>query len=374
MRRQKDNDDDGGLDSLLDTMTNVVGILVLVLIVTQMSVADVVSRITEEMRVEPEQVEALNETLRAKQEERAELEEILVDPLDIDTQRQMEELKKKKELLERRRRLLEEDKAREQNQFAMKQEEDRKKAEENEKKIAESKKNRDELSKTITEMTARQAELEAKLEQASNIKAPPAVEITIPDPRPAPPNSKPLLFVCAENELFPLDPADLRKRAEVRAKAIIARYKLDRDPEKGIDPEAFTEHYQKMKDRNDYFEAEYFVLNNTWPRIRLIPRSGSGVKEQEVTNPRSRFHTQGVALIDRTKFYTRFFVLPDSHEIYVAARSALTEAQILSGWEPQPEDWNYVTSIPGGIRLGPPPKPNPNAKPAPPAKPANVID
>lgn len=374
MRRQKDNDDDGGLDSLLDTMTNVVGILVLVLIVTQLSVADVVSRITKEMRVEPEQVEALDEALRAKREEQDELKEILVDPLDIDTQRQMEELKKKKELLERRKRLLEEEKEREQNLYAMKLEEDKQKAKENEKKIAETKQEREELSEKITAMTAKQAELEAKLEVTSKIKAPPAVEITIPDPRPAPPNSKPLLFVCAENELFPLDAEALRKRAEVRAKAIIARYKLDRDPEAGIDPEAFAEHYEKMKDRNDYFEAEYFVLNNTWPRIRLIPRSGRGIKEQEVTNPRSRFHTQGVATIDRSKFYTRFFVLPDSHEIYVAARSVMSEANILSGWEPQPADWTYVVSIPGGIRLGTPPKPNPNATPAPPAKPANVID
>ena len=52
------DDDDGGLDSLLDTMTNVVGILVLVLIVTQMSVADVVTRITSESKVDEE---AMNE-------------------------------------------------------------------------------------------------------------------------------------------------------------------------------------------------------------------------------------------------------------------------------------------------------------------------
>ena len=37
-RIQVDEDDGGGLDSLLDTMTTVVGILVLVLIATQLSV------------------------------------------------------------------------------------------------------------------------------------------------------------------------------------------------------------------------------------------------------------------------------------------------------------------------------------------------
>ena len=45
--RRQQPDDDGGLDSLLDTMTNVVGILVLVLIVTQLGVSDKVASITE---------------------------------------------------------------------------------------------------------------------------------------------------------------------------------------------------------------------------------------------------------------------------------------------------------------------------------------
>ena len=61
MKPSRGNDeDDGGLDSLLDTMTNVVGILVLVLIVTQMSVAEVVTRITTENKVDEESVNLTN--------------------------------------------------------------------------------------------------------------------------------------------------------------------------------------------------------------------------------------------------------------------------------------------------------------------------
>ena len=64
MKPSRGNDeDDGGLDSLLDTMTNVVGILVLVLIVTQMSVAEVVTRITTENKVDEESVAELNQQL-----------------------------------------------------------------------------------------------------------------------------------------------------------------------------------------------------------------------------------------------------------------------------------------------------------------------
>ena len=39
-RKTAENDDAGAMDSLLDTMTNVVGILVIVLVVVQLGVGD----------------------------------------------------------------------------------------------------------------------------------------------------------------------------------------------------------------------------------------------------------------------------------------------------------------------------------------------
>lgn len=374
MRNKNDSDDDGGLDSLLDTMTNVVGILVLVLIITQMSVAEVVSRITEENRVAPEQVEALSELLREKRDEQDDLERIMVDPLDIDAERQLEELAKKRELLERRKALLAA-KQKEQNDYAMKMNQDRETAKKNATQIEETNGKREELTQLITTMITRKVELEARLEKTPNMKAPPAVEITIPDPRPAPPSTKPLLFVCSNNSLYPLDVEVFRKRAEAKAKTIIARLGLDRDPKAGIDPQLFTKTFESLKDQDDYFEAEYFVLNELSPRIRLKPRSGRGVSEREVSSARSRFRSQGVASIDPQQFYARFFVLPDSHEVYVTARVAFTNHGILSGWDPQPEQWTYETTVPGGIVLGPPRPPAPTPPPpTTPPKPANVID
>ncbi|HBJ36356.1 MAG TPA: hypothetical protein DDZ51_16720 [Planctomycetaceae bacterium] len=374
MRAKSDSDEDGGLDSLLDTMTNVVGILVLVLIITQMSVAEVVSRITAENRVAPEQVEELSEVLRKKQEEQDELQRIMVDPLNVDAERQLEELEKKKELLERRKQLLAA-KNKERNEYAMKLDQDRQTAKKNTTEIEETKVKRDELTQLITTMATQKAELEARLEKTPNVKAPPAVEITVPDPRPAPSGTKPLLFVCSANSLYPLDVEFFRGRAELRAKEIIARLGLDRDPKAGINPELFTKPFERLKDQNDYFEAEYFVLNELSPRIRLKPRSGRGISEREVGSARSRFRSQGVASINPQQFYARFFVLPDSHEVYVTARAAFTDAGILSGWDPQPEAWTYETTVPGGITLGPPKPPAPTPPPpTTPPKPANVID
>lgn len=113
------DEDDGGLDSLLDTMTNVVGILVLVLIVTQMSVAEVVTRITTENQIDEKAVEELNQELDVERTELRDLEKILVNPIDIDEEKLRQELQLNKDLLARKKALLEQ-RAKEKNEFALK--------------------------------------------------------------------------------------------------------------------------------------------------------------------------------------------------------------------------------------------------------------
>ena len=61
--RKHDDDEDGGLDSLLDTMTNVVGILVLVLIVTQLGVSEAITEITAASTVTEEDLVAAKQKL-----------------------------------------------------------------------------------------------------------------------------------------------------------------------------------------------------------------------------------------------------------------------------------------------------------------------
>ena len=60
MRRAK-KQSGASLDSLLDTMTNVVGILVILLTVTQLGVSDAVRRIADSDSVKPEVLEETRE-------------------------------------------------------------------------------------------------------------------------------------------------------------------------------------------------------------------------------------------------------------------------------------------------------------------------
>lgn len=374
-RRPPSEDDDGGLDSLLDTMTNVVGILVLVLIVTQMSVAEVVTRVTSESNIDEEQVAELNKKLMVKKQEAYELNRILVDPLDIDADAQREELRKSKELLARRKQQIADSKKK-MNEFAIKIQADREMAEKNAAEIENTKQQREQMQTLIATSLEQKAKLEALLDQTPKRQVAADVEVSIPNPRPAPPGAKEASFVCAGNQVYPVNAEFFRKRAEIKAKAIIQRGNMDRDPAAGIDPEKFTPLYEKLTDRDDFFDVEYYVQSKTWPRIRLIPREGRGATEAMLATPRSRFRKDVLSQLDTSKYYGRFYVLPDSFDVYVAARSVFSDQGILAGWEPQNEDWVYTTHISGGIRLGPPPPPpkNPPDPNAPKPKPASVID
>lgn len=373
-RHRGDDDDDGGLDSLLDTLTNVVGILVLVLIVMQLSIADVVARITTENQIDEEKIAELTEQLAIKVDEKEELENVLIDPLNIDPERQREELERKQELVERRKRLLAE-KQKQKNEYALKFERDQETAEKNRKIIADTAEKREALQVTLTAAIEKKAGLQAKLATTPKTRAPADIKISIPNPRPAPPGAKPLMIICAGDRLYPIAVELFRKNAETKAKLLVNRFGLNRNPTEGIDPEQFTQHWEKLSDQDEFFDVEYYVADNRYPRIRLLPREGRGATIRQLNTRSSRIRSINyLGSVDPSQVYARFYVLPDSYEAYVLSRRFFSEANMLAGWEPQPADWQYTTSVPGGVELGPPRPKDPNPTPQPPAKPQNVID
>jgi len=370
---RKDDDEDGGLDSLLDTMTNVVGILVLVLIVTQLGVSEAITEITANSTVTEEDLEDAKQKLVSLADEKEQLTQQTASLASIDVDAERERLRRLKEQLETRKKLLA-DQAKQANEFSLKIENDRKTAAKNEKEVADTKKKRQELQTTLTSSLEKQAELKALLDKTPKRAAAPAKVVNIPNPRPAPPGARQATFVCADNRVYPLNVDGIRKEAELRAKDIITRRRLNLDPAKGIDPEAFAKLYTKLNINDDFFDVECYITDNRWPRLRLTPKEKRGADEDEVRRPGSRIR-KIMASLDPKKFYARFYVLPDSFDVYISSRRALTDAGVLAGWDPQGKTWVYTTSVPGGIELGPPrPKPPAPTTPAKPAKPANVID
>lgn len=375
-RPKNDDDDGGGLDSLLDTMTNVVGILVMVLIATQLGVKDAVSRIADSDVVDPAMVEAAREKLLLTKEQRDAVETQLSDLKPVDDsaiQVQLADLRRKLE--ETKANLNQENAVA--NQFALKIEEDAKKANEAKKKIeemADAKAKREALQVDLTKSLEEEAKLKAMLDDTPVQEAPPPKIVTLPDPRPAPEGAREVTFLCTQNRVYPIAADDWRDTIRKKAEFIVESRRLDGGPAVGVDEEKFMKEFKKLNRRltDDFCEVELYT-SGIYPRLKFLPKENAGADEDEVLKPRSRFQKL-LFVLDKTKYYARFIVLPDSYEVYLAARAMSDQAGLLSGWDPQGDGYEYTTYLGGSVLFGPKPPPDPNAKPAPPTKPANVID
>ncbi len=372
-RRFRQDDDDAGLDSLLDTMTNVVGILILVLIVTQMGVTEKVASMTANFTVTEQELQDARVDLEKQQRDLQKLreQEKTVSSINIESER--ERLKRMEDQLTSRQRTIQQQ-TKQANEFALRIDSDRKRAAELEKEMENSKAKRQELDVALKESIAQRTRLTALLDKTPRVATPRATAVRIPDPRPAPAGAREATFVCAHERVFPLRLTHHRNYASQAAKQLIAANNLDLGPAVGIDPVKFTELFVEMPPPADaFFTAEYYVAGNRWPRIRFIPQVDEGASIQAMSN-RSSGMMKLIKTLNPQQFFCRFYVLPDSYAIYAKTRRAAARQKLLAGWEPQSEDWLLTTSVPG-VELGPPrPKPPPPANPPPPRKPPNVID
>lgn len=378
MRRRirSESDDGGGLDSLLDTMTNVVGILVMVLIATQLGVKDAVNRISDSEIVDPEALAEAQAKLKLTEDQRQVLETQLSDLQNTDDQTVQVELADLRRRLDATRSQLQQEKQKA-NQYAVKIEQDRKRADAAKKMLAalkDAEKNRDKLQQELTTALETEAKLKSQLAETPVPQAPPPKIVTLPDPRPAPEGARAVWFLCANNKVYPIAADDWRTTIRKQAEFIVQARGLDRGPAVGVDQERLFNEFRKgaRSRRDDFFELELYAAG-IYPRIRFTPKKNAGATIREVLNPRSRFQ-RILRSVDPNKYYARFLVLPDSYEVYLAARAVATEHNLLAGWEPQSDGYVFTTHLGGKILFGPKPPPDPNAKPAPPAKPANVID
>ena len=357
MKRRK-TDDDVSLDSLLDTMTNVVGILLIVLVVTQLGVGEAVKRIGES--IDPDAMDKARQALDAAMARRAQLAAIddarrkgsIVD-VDAELEKVNRQIERDQSALADTRRQMQQ-----QRDAAKKMQADRE----------ELLRRQAELRKKIEAALAQKARLEARLEEMPQRPAEelPAKVVNLPNPRPAPKGAKPVQILCREGKLYPLDVEGLRAAAQQRAAEIVQRLRLDRDPEKGIDAERFLTAFNARKPLNDYFRVSIIVKNQRQPWLVFERREGRG-HPARILGRRTSAYQKGLRTLDPTRFFAQFLVWSDSFETYLEARRVATDYGLLAGWSPQTTTAEYQAPLGGQLAFGPPPEPKPAPKPAKPA-------
>lgn len=363
MRRRR-KPDLGSLDSLLDTMTNVVGILVILLAVTQIGVGDAVERI----RGFVEEVSAAE--LRRLEQADGDLEQSVAQKSreleDAEAQRPevLVSLEKLRELTEQ----LEQD-LQQISQTRTETDELRKIAVQRAEHLGK-------LEEQFQEHEKQLASLNAKLDDTPMLEADlrPTV-VNLPNPRPAPRGFEPVELICRHGHIVPYNPGRLRQIAQEFINRHAAR--LAAAPNR-IDCERLTALFEQEDIGNGFVRVKVEVAKGK-PRLVVEHREDAGDSTEEIPRRGSMYRLL-LQQFDRRSQYLRFLVYTDSFDTYVAAREIADEMNVLAGWQPYGESHQFRIGLGlakdiycKGYEPQPPPKspptPQPPKKPGAPARP-----
>lgn len=357
------------LDSLLDTMTNVVGILVIVLIMTQVNVADAIRRLRSVLPdVSEAQMGELVEEVRHVDEELV----LLQAPDALDASR-IKETKKKVGLL---RVELEREK--------------REVSPENDliQLIAARKQSIEEETRAMDVLEKELSGLRTELETVKELANKPPVRVRLPDPRPARDDASEILMACMGDRVYVIDVPALqalaRRKLEEAGRHVIHTIEGTGDKRRTIYKRKASE---QCVVENNTGNGMALLKLRTYPdrpnaTLIIMPRPNGGQRIVEVRKSERGVVRAIMQQAFRDRDYVYFYVTPDAFATYLEARRiAEVDHNLQVGWEFINQDikiykgaaglrFEHTPPPPPPITLKPPPKPKPKT---PPGKP-NVLD
>ena len=379
MARRKSNTSATGanMDSLLDALTNVVGILVIVLVAVQLSSQEAAQRMEEMIaQIDPAEQERIKQAAKDSEEKLEEMklalqEESEKDEIDPDKLLAMlqddiaaAELKAKKDLLAA--------------EAAEKEAE--------EKKLAAEELRRSLLAQLATleekekEFTVAKTDLLAKLENMPTLNAPPPKEVRPPTPKDIPRNKdgNALLqerkVLVSNGKVIPfVDPGKQMETAiKNRLKMIIDKNKINVGEGNYISDESqamkLIDEFNKDPAKNKYFDLK-LVRAGRQIRVEIVPTEECGEEPEKAV--RGIFGT--VLRNMQGKWYLRYLVEPDSFETYMAMRKVTDSSGFYAGWTII-DPGTYLHSLSSGYNIGERPPPRPPRNPGKPGPVKGVLD
>lgn len=348
-RRRSEGSATANLDSLLDTMTNVVGILIIVLIVSQLNVTQAVKRIRKDLKpVSETQMAALEKESDTVAKQIEMLKETPADDISPDD---LEKLKAEVAKLQ-----------------VMAVDAEKKRSE------------KDKLDKSLTlkqkELKDMETALAAQRDQVVGMESEtagldlekmPAKRVRLPDPRDPYEDASEVLFYCKGDRVMRIDHPGLLKKtlAALKAEKSIVFSMQGKTP---VYEREKTKAFIEKKNISDT-DAKVKILNfpdRGWGQLVIEPKLESGGESiKAAADPYSIFRKHlKRARSDRN--YIFFIVHNDAFETYLLARRIAEEEFVPIGWNPTTAT-EIRKSLPG-IRFEhtPPPPAKTPGKPAPP--------
>ena len=349
------------LDSLMDTLTNVVGILVIILIFTVIQGADAVKRIKG--FVDEISEDQLRRLAAQSREVQSLLEKYRLDlkELSDDAPNQQTAMARYKEMIAELNKNLAE--------------------------LARGKVDITEIQKQVdqrrTQVEGIEKDIDAKEKEIASLKAQlaqtqaagPNSEVKIvnlPEPRQAPKGAKPITFICRGGRVMPLDTPGLQEKAKDAVQA--ASRVLIRQGQ--IDCGKLTEIFDKRGLGDRYLTLKVRIGTDAKPYLAVLPRPDAGDKTEAISMRNSQF-SRSIQGVDAERFYLDFRVFSDSFPAYLEARNVAARQGLLAGWTPYALTSEYRISFPTDMQMTcvgkTPPQPQP-AQPGAVTRPPPPVD
>ncbi len=306
MARRRRSGVNQSLDSLLDTMANVVGILILVLLASMIHFGDAVERVREGIGGKPSP-EQMWQTEQAVESGRARLEELEREWRGLAERARDAELalaggRVPASQLEERAAVLEG------------------------------------LEADLAAARGELARVSVVLEETRATKPQRDRIVRLPDPRPPPDGALEILYFCRYGRIIPVNRDDIFAALERGWRDAVGAepWELDlafRDHDVVVDH--FARHYvgrQPLRWRVELGGPRSLEARLTWSDRE------AGELASELRRPESAFRRH-LSRLDRRYQWVRFYVWGDSYDVYLEARRIADEAGFAAGWRP------FVTDV-----------------------------
>lgn len=339
-KRREAHDEELPFVALMDTMTNVVGVLIIVLVMIGISLANSVKKVLSELPpVDAQQLEQLLKKIadNTPKEDPVQVEEE-TKKLDQDIKKKTEELKTL-------------DLSPEKQAMKLIDLDDLQKQLEERKKVRDGKKT--EVEKSLAEVDKLKALLDATPVPV-NVVAPPTV-VRLPNPREIPKEAVMQRFLVTGGRIYYLNDEGFMKtvvdeitrkekelvHSQVQVKDANGFPVVDKVRGKDVprmktilSQQKLSEHFARLRITTRDLKLELITTPNS-PRIpmRLTPQPEGGETTAQVKDPASVFQRLTRKLKSEAGTVMWFYVFKDSVDTYLAARDVADAVGVPVGWE-----------------------------------------
>lgn len=361
-KRRQSHDEELPFVALMDTMTNVVGVLIIVLVMIGISLASSVRKVLSELP--PVTVEQLHELLKKVVENT---------PTD-DPKKLEEELKKQEELLKKNT-----DSLKSMDLSTNKQELKMMDLDDLTKQIEERKKIRDAKKADVEKLLAEVDRLKALLDTTPVYAPPPATVVKLPNPRPMPEKAVLRRFLVANGRVLYLNDEEFMKMvvAEIeKNQKLLVHSEVpvkDKDgkvvmvTERGkqvpktkvlLDQKKIAAHFEKLRIATREIKLELVASPNSYRiPMKLTPLPEAGETVEQIKNPASVFQRALRKFKTEPDSVVWFLVFKDSLDTYLAARDIADLTGVPAGWEIYGNNFFQRSVMPFEVDYTPPPPP-----------------